>query len=232
MHLAGILPLFAGLAAALPSSNHGVAPRQTVMPAGVQLASITFNGAGCPAAANPARNASAVSDPGALQVPETRWNVSSGVAGAQVVETVKACEVILKISHPAGWQFSVSKADYYGRVHLPLNAAATSKSTYSFVGAAGTVRNFLSLLFSPPLSDPKQLSKQYYFDGPFDGLYYRNDRWVGTTGRQWSPCGSGASLNLTSEVKVSPLGSGTTKFSEMEIMNLLGGRVGLDWKKC
>jgi len=76
------------------------------------------------------------------------------------------------------------------------------------------------------------LTKQYYFDGPFDGLYYRNDRWVGDTGRLWSACGTGATLTINTEARVAPIGGGTSKPASIEVYNLLGERLGISWKKC
>jgi len=78
------------------------------------------------------------------------------------------------------------------------------------------------------------LTSRYYFDGPFDGLYFRNDRYVGTA-RQWSACGSGATLQLSSEVRVGPNVATAVvkpKASYMEIYNIYGGRLGIDWRKC
>lgn len=78
-----------------------------------------------------------------------------------------------------------------------------------------------------------QISKQYYFDGPYNGIYFRNDRWVGDTGRIWSACGSGAMLNINSEVRVAPqIAVGPSRNASMEIYNILGGKVGVTWRKC
>ena len=77
----------------------------------------------------------------------------------------------------------------------------------------------------------QQLTRQYYFDGPFDGLYFRNDRFLDAV-RLWSPCGTGSLLNINSEVRVSPIGSGASKPASMEMYNFLGGKIGIAWRKC
>ncbi|KAK3990481.1 hypothetical protein QBC44DRAFT_358366 [Cladorrhinum sp. PSN332] len=203
MHLFHIFPLFAGLAASLATKTPIHVQQRDSEPQGVQIAEIAFTGSGCPARSLPAQN---LSNATTILVPQTIFAAESGKNQSKVVDSRTNCEIIIKVNHPAGWQFSVVKADYYGRVHLPQGAEATSKTTYSFSGGSN------------------QLSRQYYFNGPFDGLYFRNDRFVGTS-RQWSPCGSGTSLNISSEVRVAPLGLGANRPASMEIFNLLGGKI-------
>ncbi|KAK4220789.1 hypothetical protein QBC38DRAFT_404415 [Podospora fimiseda] len=205
MHLLQVVPLFAGLAASL-----AIEPRQATGPAGVQIASIAFSGTGCSTQTLPASILTNSTD---VPVPQTTWVAESGKDNTRVVPTNLNCQIIIRVNHPAGWQYSLVKADYYGRVKLPANTEAASKTTYSFSGNSQT------------------RTSQYYFDGPFDGIYFRNDRYTGTN-RQWSPCGTGSSLNITSEVRVGPLGSGNTRPTSMDIFNLLGGKIGLNWQTC
>ncbi|KAK4458649.1 hypothetical protein QBC42DRAFT_314005 [Cladorrhinum samala] len=208
MHLLHVFPLFAGLAASLATPVH--LQKRDPEPQSIQIAEIAFSGTGCPARVLPAQN---LSNATTIAVPQVIFAAESGKNQAQVVDTRVNCQVMIKVNHPAGWQFSVVKADYYGRVKLPQGSESFSKTTYSFPGGAG------------------QQYKQYYFSGPFDGLYFRNDRFVGTA-RKWSPCGTGTSLNITSEVTVGPLGGGVNRPASMEIFNLLGGKLGISWQKC
>ncbi|KAK0708645.1 hypothetical protein B0H67DRAFT_457338, partial [Lasiosphaeris hirsuta] len=184
MHLFYILPLLAGLTAALPSKVP-IRLQERAEPQDIQIAEIAVTGTGCTASSQPARS---VPDPTTFVVPKTIFKVESGTNQSKVIDSRTNCQTTIKVSHTAGWQFSVAKADYYGRVRLPPGATAISKTTYSFTG------------------DTKegQVFKAYYFDGPFDGLYYRNDRFSATDGL-WSACGSGASLNINSEARVAPL---------------------------
>ena len=151
-----------------------------------------------------------------------------------VIENRKNCQVLINVNHAAGWQFSPAAADYYGRVFLPLGVEATSKSTYYFSGDTNQVFILPRLNQTSQDADPKpQIFKQYYFDGPYNGIYYRNDRWVGDTGRVWSKCGSGAMLNINTEVRVGPqTATPPSRNASMEVFNLLGGTVKVTWRKC
>ncbi|KAK4183425.1 hypothetical protein QBC35DRAFT_393892 [Podospora australis] len=213
MHFFQVLPLFAGLAASLATPVH--LEQRQAGPQNVQIAEIAFTGTGCPARTIAAQT---VSNATTIDVPQVVFKAESGLNGTRVVETRQNCQIIIRVNHAAGWQFSVVKADYYGRVALAQGAEATSRTTYSF---SGMLTHGVQ----------KQRSSQYYFDGPFNGLYFRNDRYVGTA-RQWSPCGSGSSLNITSEVRVAPIGAGVNRPASMEIFNLLGGKLGLNWQTC
>ncbi|KAK3387837.1 hypothetical protein B0H63DRAFT_559286 [Podospora didyma] len=213
MHLFHYFPLFAGLAAALPAANapsSHLKQRQSA-PQGVQVAEIAYSGSGCGAKSYPAQS---LSDPTTISVPKTNFTAEAGKSQAQVVDTRTTCQILIKVNQPSGWQYSIAKADYYGRVHLPAGVTGISTTTYSFSG------------------DTKKVSKAYYFDGPFDGLYYRNDRIVDTD-RIWSACGSAASLNITAELRVAPLtGQSSTRPASIEIFAPLGGKVGISWRTC
>ena len=208
MHLLQTVPLFAGLTAAL-----SISPRQsTTVPPSVSFKGISFAGTGCAA-----QNLAASQPANALvwEVPQVNFKAESGANNSKVVDTRLNCQVVINVEHTAGWQYALVKADYYGRVKLPQGSEVISKTTYFYSGATTT----------------KEWSSQYYFDGPFDGLYFRNDRYVDSA-RSWSPCGSGAMLNINSEIRVGPKSSGTSKPASIEIHNLLGGKVGVNWRKC
>ncbi|KAK4450603.1 hypothetical protein QBC34DRAFT_461227 [Podospora aff. communis PSN243] len=200
MRLLAAIPVLAGLVAA-----------QTV-PSGVIIPEITYSGTGCTAAT---RVGATLTSPTLIPVPQTRYTARSGANNTRMVDTRLNCQVTVKFNHPAGWQVSVAKADYYGTVKLPQNSEAVSKTTYSYTGQTRTV------------------STQYYFDGPFDGHYFRNDRFLTTaTNKLWGPCGSSTSMVIDSEVRVTPLGSGTTREGHMDLYNLLNDRVIVDWRRC
>ncbi|KAK1834907.1 hypothetical protein QBC39DRAFT_275905 [Podospora conica] len=205
MHLLSIVPAFAGLTAALSIRQ------STTAPASVTLAGITYGGSGCEAST---LAGGAVAKPGVIPVPRKVFVVKTGENNTRVVETRLNCQTTISLNHTAGWQYSVSEADYYGRVVLALGAEAISKTTYYFSG------------------NTAQLSKQYYFDGPFSGVYFRNDRFD-TGARQWSPCGSGSMLNINTEVRVAPVsGMSSSKPASMEAYHLLGDKVEVIWRKC
>ncbi|KAK0741403.1 hypothetical protein B0T18DRAFT_491784 [Schizothecium vesticola] len=212
MHVLSLVPAFAGLAAALTIPGAGLESRQTTTaPASVSLAGITYAGSGCAASS---LGAAALAKPGVIPVPRKVFVAKSGENNTRVAETRVNCQTTISLNHTAGWQYSVSEADYYGRVVLALGAEAISKTTYYFSG------------------NTAQLSKQYYFDGPFNGIYFRNDRFDTGT-RLWSPCGSGAMLNINTEVRVAPKsGMTSSKPASMEGYHLLGDQIEVIWKKC
>jgi hypothetical protein len=129
MRLLQAIPVLAGLAAA-----------QTV-PTGVTVPEISYAGTGCTAAT---RVGAAVTNPTHIAVPQTVYTARSGANNTRLADTRLNCQVLVKVNHPAGWQMSVAKADYYGRVKLPQNSEAVSKTTYYY---SGQNRN---VLFFPP----------------------------------------------------------------------------------
>lgn len=133
MHLLQVLPVVAGLAAALPTE--GLQARQTTVPTGVTVSSVAFSGAGCPAA-----NLAGFAVPNAGTIPISRhiFKAATGLNNTRAAETRVNCQSTINVSHPSGWQYALVKADYYGRVKLPQGAEATSKSTYSFAGDAAS----------------------------------------------------------------------------------------------
>lgn len=133
MHVSQILPLFASLAAALT-----IQQRQS-LPSGVQLAEVTYVGAGCPSNATAKTTPTALAVATTLPIPKVIYRASSGAENTRVALNVQSCSTQIKLTHPAGWQFSVTKADYYGRVTLPAGTEAISKSTYGFAGSSATV---------------------------------------------------------------------------------------------
>lgn len=140
MHLLQVLPVVAaGLAAALPTE--GLQARQTTVPTGVSIASVAFTGAGCPSANLAGFN---VPNAGTFAIPKHIFKAQSGVNNTRVVENRLSCQTVINVNHPAGWQFALVKADFYGRVKLPLGTEATSKTTYSFAGETATV-SYLSV---------------------------------------------------------------------------------------
>ena len=142
MHLFHIFPLFAGLTAALTIKAPIHLQRRDPEAQDVQIAEIAFAGSGCPASNLPGRN---VSDPTTLIVPRTIFTAESGKNQSQVVDSRTNCQTLIKVNHPSDWQFSVAKADYYGRVFLPQGVEAFSKTTYSFSGGSNEVPIVLSL---------------------------------------------------------------------------------------
>lgn len=129
MHL---LPLFAGLATALT-----IQPRQS-LPTGVKIDEITYSGTGCDAS-TVAGTGQALTDVQHFPVPQKIFRAETGANNTAVADTRRNCVVSVKVSHPAGWQFALTKVDFYGRVYVPLGVECTSRSNYTFAGSSAQV---------------------------------------------------------------------------------------------
>lgn len=134
MHVLSLVPAFAGLASALTIQTR----QSTTAPASVSIAGIAYAGSGCAAST---LGASAVKQPGVIPVPRKLFVAKSGENNTKVFETRVNCQSTISLNHTAGWQYSVSEADYYGRVVLALGAEAISKTTYYFSGSTVQVRS-------------------------------------------------------------------------------------------
>ena len=137
MHVLSLVPAFAGLAAALTIPGAGLESRQTTAaPASVSIAGISYAGSGCEASS---LGAAAVTNPSVIPVPRKVFVAKSGANNTRVSESRVNCQTAISLNHTAGWQYSVSEADYYGRVVLALGAEAISKTTYYFAGNTAQV---------------------------------------------------------------------------------------------
>ena len=130
MHLLSIVPAFAGLAAALTIPTT-LEQRADPAPASVSITGISLAGSGCPASTT---GAQAVNDTRVIPMKRQVFVAKSGASNTKVAETRVNCQTAINFNYTAGWQFSVDKADYYGRVGLSYGAEATSKTTYYFAG--------------------------------------------------------------------------------------------------
>jgi hypothetical protein len=125
-----LLP-FAAVAAALRADQQHIALQyREPEPHDVAITEIAFAGSGCPAGYAPGQ---ALSDPSTLIIPKTSFTAESGKNKSNL-DARTNCQILVKLNYPSGWQFSVSKADYYGRVQVPDGMTAVSKTTYYFTG--------------------------------------------------------------------------------------------------
>lgn len=147
MHVSHILPLLAGLTAARTINKPVLLEERQTTPQNVQIAEISFAGSGCAAGTQAGK---AVTNSSEFLVPQTVFTATSGENSTPVIESRKNCQILVKVSHAAGWQFSPAKADYYGRVFLPLGVEATSKTTYYFSGDTNQVFIFAPAFLPPP----------------------------------------------------------------------------------
>jgi len=134
MHLSHVLPLFAGLAAALPTEVEPVVAREylAAAPSGheVQITGIAFAGSGCPANSVSGQLST---DLTTITLLYTSFVAESGPSQPSSNQR-KNCQLNVKLKYPAGWQFSIFKADYRGYADIPKGDTGTCKATYYFSG--------------------------------------------------------------------------------------------------
>ncbi|KAK4443135.1 hypothetical protein QBC34DRAFT_443640 [Podospora aff. communis PSN243] len=207
MHFHYLLPIAALTAALAAAQEHIALQCRESEPPNVEITEIAFAGSGCPAGYAPGQT---LSDPSTLILPATSFTAESGKNKSNL-DARTNCQILVKLHYPSDWQFSVSKADYYGRVQVPDGMTAVSKTTYYFTG------------------DPTSNDVSYNTTvlGPYDGSYFRNDRF-GETNSLWSPCGSEAMLNINSEVRLSPVGTGQTAVIGVYTQE----KVDISWRTC
>jgi len=136
MRFSHTLPFLAALATARPTEE-SLDRRDDGPDAGsVQVTGISFAGTGCPSGS--ATSGPFLSGTSTLILPAFDLIAQTGknVATADVREN---CQFNAKFKYPAGWQFSISKAEYRGRASIPAGITGVSKSTYFFSGNQGQV---------------------------------------------------------------------------------------------
>jgi hypothetical protein len=212
MHLSNILPLFAGLAAALPTEEPVAREYLAAGPSGheVQITGIAFAGSGCPAGSVSGQLST---DLTTLTLLYTSFVAQSG-KNIPASSYRKNCQLNVKLQYPSGWQFSVFKADYRGYAQIPAGDTGTCKATYYFSG------------------DSTQVSSTMTIKGPYDDNYLKTDQF-GVTSTVWSPCGLEGLLNINSEVRLSP--SDSTKSGQLTVdsTDLRFKQIHyLQWQKC
>jgi hypothetical protein len=214
MHLSHVLPLFAGLAAALPTEVEPMVAREylAAAPSGheVQITGIAFAGSGCPAGTVSGQLSS---DLTTITLLYADFIAESG-SGVSSSKQRRNCQLNVKLKYPSGWQFSVFKADYRGYANIARGDTGTCKATYYFTG------------------DSQQISSTLTIKGPFDDNYLKTDQF-GVTSTVWSPCGLEGLLNINSEVRVSPLSTNNKNLLTVDSTDLSFKQIHyLQWAKC
>lgn len=141
MHLSHVLPFFAGLAAALPTEVEPVVAREylAAAPSGheVQITGIAYAGSGCEAQSVSGQLST---DLTTITLLYTKFVAESGNSQPSSAAR-KNCQLNVKLKYPAGWQFSVFKADYRGYASIAKGDTGTCKATYYFSGDSKQASN-------------------------------------------------------------------------------------------
>ncbi|KAK0644686.1 hypothetical protein B0T16DRAFT_331879 [Cercophora newfieldiana] len=215
MRLSNVLP-FAGLVAALPAAEPdfigGILPSAGPSGHEVQIDSIAYAGSGCNAGTVAGLLAS---DLTAVTLLFSEFIAESG-KGVAAGKLRRNCNLLVKLKYPAGWQFSVFKADYRGYAQIPAGDVGTCKSTYYFQGISG------------------QATSQMTINGPYENNYLKSDQF-GLQTTVWSPCGQEGILSINSEVRIAPKDSNTAKAGLLTVdsADLKFKQIHyLQWQKC
>lgn len=136
MHLAHIIPLLAGVAAALPSAGH-LNRKDDPSPPEIQLINFVYSGSGCTAGAVSAKTSA---DKSKLTLEYDRFVAEAG-RNISIARSRRNCQINFRFKLPVGWQFSVARAEYLGYAQIPAGLTGLTKSTYYFSGERAQVQN-------------------------------------------------------------------------------------------
>lgn len=177
-------------------------------PKEVYVASISYEGTGCPAeSVGQSFNAERTE----FALVYDQFIASKGPA-IPLAEATKQCQVNLNLKIPQGWQYSVATIDYRGSVALPKKMKATQRSTYYFEG------------------DGELATADTVFAGPVSKEYLIRDTLPFST-VVWSSCDKVRPLTITTELELRgglEPGQITTESTEGRNVTVLG----LQWQQC
>lgn len=163
-------------------------------PGGMKIQYVQANGSGCPAGS---AYIDVSPDQQVFTAIFSEFQAAIGPT-VSVTERNKYCAMVVKVSVPAGWQYSVFKAKYEGWYDLQKGVNLRQTSKYWFQG-------------NPSLSFTSQ------FQGPRSGAFNYEDV-MGVT--SWSPCGGTRNMvinaNLVLNNSSNPSGMGLAGIDSIE----------------
>ncbi|KAF2460773.1 hypothetical protein BDY21DRAFT_268272, partial [Lineolata rhizophorae] len=174
----------------------------------VKIKSVTYGGTGCP---QDTLNVDINADASLMPLYFSRYVAAVG-PGASVTDQRKFCQLNIELELPAGFQFSIWRAEYHGYAQLERGVAGSIKSTYYFSG------------------ETDQTSSEITFAGPFTGQYTKNDEEFITS---WSQCGGTTMLNMKTQLALTTdnaNASGVLANDELDghVTNVLHAQ----WRRC
>jgi hypothetical protein len=180
-------------------------------PAQVVIHDLTWAGTGCP---RDSVASSVAPDRKAFSLAFSLYFASAG-PGIPITENRKNCNLILRLSFPQGWSFTIFNVDYRGYALLDPRVSATQRSAYFFEG------EFPSTALRTTLR------------GPFDDNYEIRDT-LGLDAVVWSPCGEDRALNVNTEVRVNNRSNrqGSGLITNDTITGELEHTYGIRWRRC
>lgn len=178
------------------------------VPAAIDV--IYIGGSGCPGGTA----AVAVSaDNSGFEIMFHSFQAAVGV-GTKATDYRKNCQISLKIYHPTGYSYALSRIDYSGYAILAAGASATQRSNYYFSGQSPTAMT----------SHP--------FAGPMDGEWRTTDL-SDVASLVFSPCGQETNLNINTELRVNVGSSDPRSTSSLMAMDSAStDTYALAWRTC
>lgn len=180
------------------------------LPGQVEIEKINFAGSGCPESSV---SGSVSPDRQAFSLLFSEFMVSTGPA-VPPPESHKRCNILVKLSVPSGWSYTVFTVDYRGYASLDEDVEGLLKSLYLF-----------------GRGPPTQLRAKLV--GPHDDNFALRDE-LALRSVRWSPCGGSGGIHIDTDLRVNNQrnreGSGL-----MTVDNLTGELTqvyGLQWRRC
>lgn len=173
------------------------------------LGEITYGGSGCPQGSV---GQALSEDRSIITLFFDAYGVQVGPSTAP--NDSKNCNMSLPLHIPAGWRYTLADVGYAGHLYLDTGVYAQLTAGYNFQGERG----------------PHVTSTWW---GARDLLYDVNDR-VAMSTVEWSPCGGGRNVNITSRIQVNNArnrfgyGQMENDTTEAHIVQSYGVR----WERC
>ena len=147
-------------------------PAKAEAPPSVQVAGLTYRGSGCP---NGSARAVIAADRQAFTLIFDKFAAvaASSLAGARATSS---CNIVVDLSYPDGWQFTISTVDFRGFAAIDTGAWAKVHASFRYRGG-GMQRPALLTMVGPRVSD-----------------FLLHEE--GGSGREWSPCHRSSSRDL------------------------------------
>ena len=171
------------------------APVSTPAPAVIGIASVSYQGTGCPTGSVAT---SLAPDSQAMTMIFAQFGVDTSVRRGWPMR--KVCNIELTMNGQPGWQYSIIAVDIRGYANLQAGAVGVQKIAYSFG------------------RQNKRFVDRLRLVGPYDNNF-ANHADFGTSDSEWSPCSRVASFNrlmLKVAVNVRPRGGFTDEDGDID----------------
>jgi hypothetical protein len=176
---------------------------------GLRLGEPVYGGSGC----NPG-TASVVLSPEetSLTILFNDFVVEAGGVNSNIAR--KNCDIVLPITIPQGYSYSIVEVDYRGYVFLPAGASADFTASYFFADS------------------PRQVSSRTSFRGATDRDYVISNR-LGVEAIVWSRCGVDTNMRIKATMQTRSNRWGDETLATVDSVDISSGIIyQLQWRRC